>query len=73
MVVRVGSKNEIVQRGKLKKRWKQRAQTYGQFLSVYWCLYRHQCDLPEHFGKKKTYEHVYRKRRNVKTLWRNVM
>ena len=19
----------------------------------FWCLYRHQCDLPEHFGKKE--------------------
>ena len=33
-------------------------------LFIYWCLYRHQCDLPERFGKK-TYEHVYGKMKSI--------
>ena len=26
-----------------------------------WCLYRHQCDLPEHFGKKTYWLYVSQK------------
>ena len=43
--------------------------SYGICVGTYWCLYRHQCDLPERFGKKDLL--VIRIAKDT-TSWRNV-